>query len=62
MPKYISLIKANMTEGMNIFKVSVKNKNSTTKIIIPAFLSLMIILFSSIYLNIIEFTKSLLLS
>ena len=40
MSKLLSLIKATMTEDMNLFKVSTKKKNTFTKILLPIFLSL----------------------
>ena len=40
MSKLPSLIKATMTEDMNLFKVSTKKKNTFTKILLPIFLSL----------------------
>ena len=42
MKKYISLIKACMSEGMNIFKVSTKNRKSSKRVIFPIILSLML--------------------
>ncbi|MBR3133209.1 MAG: hypothetical protein IKG42_03980 [Clostridia bacterium] len=42
MKKYISLIKASMTEGMNLFRISTKNKNTFTKFFLPIFLVLML--------------------
>lgn len=47
MKKYFSLIKASMSEDMNIFKVSTKNKNSFTKILLPIILT--IIIMSAMY-------------
>ena len=40
MKKYFSLIKASMSEGMNLFKISSKKKNATSKVVIPIFLAL----------------------
>ena len=42
MKKYLSLIKAAMSEGMNIFKVSTKKKSKFSKIILPVVLALII--------------------
>ena len=42
MKKIFFLIKASMTEGMNIFKISTKNKNIFTKILLPIILMLLI--------------------
>lgn len=42
MKKIISLIKVSMTEDMNLFKVSTKNKNNFTKIALPIILTLII--------------------
>ena len=39
MKKYITLLKAVMTEGLNLFKISTKNKNTFTKIVLPIILS-----------------------
>lgn len=39
MKKIISLIKANMTEGMNLFRVSTKKKNTFTKVGLPIILT-----------------------
>ena len=39
MKKIVSLIKASMTEGMNIFNVSTKKKNTFTKILLPIILT-----------------------
>ena len=39
MKKIISLIRANMTEGMNLFKISTKKKNTATKILLPIVLT-----------------------
>ena len=44
MKKMFSLIKASMSEGMNIFKVSTKNKNNFTKIALPIILTVIIML------------------
>ena len=38
MKKYFSLIKACLTEDMNLFKISTKKQNKITKIILPIFL------------------------
>ena len=37
MRKYFSLIKACMTEDMNLFKISTKKQNKITKIFLPIF-------------------------
>ena len=42
MNKIISLIKATMTEGMNIFKISTKKNNTFSKIILPIILTLLL--------------------
>ena len=42
MKKFFSLIKASMTEGMNLFKVSTKNKNTFTKILLPIILTIVL--------------------
>ena len=42
MKKFFSLIKASMTEGMNLFKVSTKNKNTFTKILLPLILTIVL--------------------
>ena len=47
MKKYFSLIKASMSEGMNIYRISTKNKSNVTKILLPVVLTLFII--GSIY-------------
>ena len=47
MNKYFSLIKASMSEGMNIFKVSTKKQTTFTKIFLPIFIALIIM--DSIY-------------
>ena len=47
MKRYFSLIKACMSEGMNIFKINTKRKNNYTKIFLPIILTL--ILMGSIY-------------
>lgn len=44
MKKIISLIKASMTDGMNIFKINTKKSSAATKVVIPAFLALTIII------------------
>ena len=48
MKKIISLIKANMSEGMNIFKISKKNDSAFKKVVIPIILAfiLMGVMFS----------------
>ena len=38
MRKYFSLIKACLTEDMNLFKISTKKQNKITKIFLPIFL------------------------
>ena len=43
MKKTISLIKASMTEGMNIFKINTKKKNVFTKFLLPIVLVLILI-------------------
>ena len=45
MNKLISLIKASMTENMNIFKINTKNSSKFTKIVLPIFLQLPVMLF-----------------
>ena len=40
MKKIFSLLRATMTEGMNIFKVSTKKKNTFIKFVLPSFLAL----------------------
>ena len=42
MKKFFSLIKASMTEGMNLFRVSTKNKSTFTKIALPIILSFLL--------------------
>ena len=42
MKKIVSLIKASMTEGMNIFNVSTKKKSTFTKILLPIILTISI--------------------
>lgn len=42
MKKFFSLVKASMTEGMNIFKVSTKKQNIFTKFLLPIILSLVL--------------------
>lgn len=42
MKKIFSLIKASMTEDMNIFKISTKKKSNFTKIVLPIFLGLIL--------------------
>ena len=42
MKKYFSLLKASMTEGMNLFKVSTKKKNAFTKIVLPIILAFLL--------------------
>ena len=39
MKRFFSLIKASMTEGMNLFKISTKKNSKFTKIVLPVFLS-----------------------
>ena len=39
MKKLFSLIKASMSEGMNIFKISTKKKSATSKVILPIMLT-----------------------
>ena len=42
MKKFLSLLKASMTEGMNLFKVSTKKKNAFTKIVLPIILAFLL--------------------
>ena len=42
MKRFFSLIKASMTEGMNLFKISTKKNSKFTKIVLPVFLSLVL--------------------
>lgn len=42
MKKFFSLVRASMTEGMNIFKISTKKKNTFTKIGLPIIVMLVI--------------------
>ena len=42
MKKIFSLIKANMSEGMNLFRISTKNKNTFNKIFFPIILTLVL--------------------
>lgn len=42
MKRFFSLIKASMTEGMNLFKISTKKNSKCTKIVLPIFLSLVL--------------------
>ena len=49
MKRYLSLLKACMTDGMNIFKVSVKRNNKTTKILLPIILAVVIMSLMSTY-------------
>ena len=42
MKKLFSLIKASMSEGMNLFRISTKKKNTFTRIGLPIFLSLVL--------------------
>ena len=42
MKKMISLIKASMTEGMNLFKVNTKKKSPFTKIVLPILIALLL--------------------
>ncbi|MBR2587765.1 MAG: hypothetical protein IKD77_00985 [Bacilli bacterium] len=44
MKKMFSLVRASMTEGMNLFKISTKKKNTFTKIGLPVFLTLMLMM------------------
>ena len=48
MKKYFSLIRASMSEGMNLFKIKSKNKTGISKMILPIFLAfvLMGVMFS----------------
>ena len=43
MKKYFSLLKACMSEGMNIFRISTKKKNTFNKFVLPIILALVII-------------------
>ena len=47
MKKIFSLIKASMTDGMNLFKISTKNKSGLSKKILPLFL--VFVLMASMY-------------
>ena len=38
MNKILSLLRANMSEGMNIFKINTKKKNTISKVLLPVFL------------------------
>lgn len=49
MKKIISLIKASMTEDMNLFKVSTKKKTFFSKVLLPIFLSLIVMVAISGY-------------
>ena len=42
MKKYLSLFMASMSDGMNIFRVSTKQKNTFTKIVLPIVLALIL--------------------
>lgn len=42
MKKIFSLVRASMTEGMNLFKISTKKKSTFTKILLPIFLTLIL--------------------
>ena len=42
MIKLLSLIRASMTEGMNVFRVNTKKKNFNTKVILPIVLALVL--------------------
>ena len=42
MKKMISLIKASMTEGMNLFRVNTKKKSPFTKIVLPILIALLL--------------------
>ena len=42
MTKLFSLIKASMTEDMNIFKINTKKNNTFSKIILPIILTLLL--------------------
>ena len=42
MKKLFSLIKASMTDGMNLFRISTKNKNTFTKVVLPIILVLVL--------------------
>lgn len=53
MNKIISLLKASMTDGMNIFKIYTKKKNTFTKIILPIILTLIIMGYMFSYSKII---------
>ncbi len=47
MKKIISLLKATMSEGMNLFRINTKKKNTFTKIIVP--IVIMLILMGAMY-------------
>ena len=47
MKKYFSLIKASMSEGMNLFRISTKKQSTTRKVLIPIMIALLIM--SSVY-------------
>ena len=49
MKKILSLIKVSMTQNMNIFRVSTKNKSTRSKIIIPIALSLLFMMSMGTY-------------
>ncbi len=42
MKKIFSLIRASMSEGMNIFKVNTKKKNTFTKVLMPIILAFLL--------------------
>lgn len=42
MKKIISLLKASMSEGMNLFRISTKKKNTFTKVLLPIILTLIL--------------------
>ena len=42
MKKILALVKASMTEGMNLFRVSTKKKNTLTRILLPITISLIL--------------------
>ena len=51
MKKLFSLIKASMTEGMNIFKISTKKKNTFTKIGLPILITIILMGAMGVYSN-----------
>lgn len=57
MKKFLSLIKANLTEGMNIFKISTKKKNIFTRILLPIIIAFILMATMYSYADII--TKKL---